>query len=264
MTSTPSVREPGDMNDIHSNDQPDRPPVPPQPTQQPPQPWQQPQQGFPHPQTPPAPPQGPPVQPPAQSPVQSPPPGGVHDDVWGVRPPVLGQPTDTPAHQGYGQQGYGQQGGYVGTGQPGPGAPSGSSRLDRGLSALQKSPLRRDTSDGIIGGVAAGIAKRMNVSPAAVRIAAVALALFFGSGIAAYLIAWALLPDEAGRTHVEQGVKGGNAQSLIITAFAGLAALGMISTLLDGLGWLVPVAVTAGIVYYVVNAAQKKDGGSTS
>lgn len=263
MTSTPSVREPGDMNDIHSNDQPDRPPVPPQPTEpgQPqPQPWQQPQQGFPHPQTPPPPPQGAPVPPPVQSPA----PGGAHDDVWGVRPPVLGQPTDTPAPQGYGAPGYGPAYGQPGHGQQGPGAPSGSSHLDRGLSALQKSPLRRDTSDGIIGGVAAGIAKRMNVSPAAVRIAAVALALFFGSGIAAYLIAWALLPDEAGRTHVEQGVRGGNAQSLIITALAGLAALGMVSTLLDGLGWLVPLAVTAGVVYYVVNAGKKKGGGPTS
>ncbi len=218
------------MNDIHSNNHDDQPPVPPQPPL-----------GGPHPQPP-------------------PPPGAAQEDVWGVRPPVLGpQPTGYGTPQGAAQgatphgatpQGYGQ-----GTG-------AGSSQLDRGLSALQRSPLRRDTSGGIVGGVASGIAKRMDVSPAVVRLAAVVLALFFGSGIAAYLIAWALMPDESGRTHVEQGVKGGSTQSLIVVVLGGLAALGMLSTILDGLGWLVPIAVTAGIVYYVVNAGKKKGDGT--
>jgi phage shock protein C len=201
----------------------------------------------PHRSTPPPPGQQPTGQQPAAAP---PPPTGapVHDDVWGVRPPALGQqPTGYPG---------------ASTPQDGPAVGGGSSRLDRGLSALHKSPLRRDTSDGIVGGVAAGIARRMNVSPVAVRLAAVALALFFGSGVAAYLIAWALLPDESGRTHVEQGVKGGNAKSLIITVLAGLAALGMLSSLLDNLSWLVPIAVTAGIVYYVVSAGRKKGEGT--
>jgi phage shock protein C len=257
MTNTPRVREPGDMNDIHSNDHADRPPAPPQPAQP-----VQPQQGFPHPQPSQGPPPPPPV-PPTAPPVQAWPSGTVQDDVWGVRPPALGpQGTSSPSQQGYGQQPYGQPG-HGQQGHPGATAAGGSSNLDRGLSALQKSPLRRDTADGIIGGVAAGIAKRMNVSPAAVRIAAVALALFFGSGIAAYLIAWALLPDESGRTHVEQGVKGGSTNSLIILALGGLAALGMVASVLDGLGWLVPIAVTAGIVYYVVNAGKKKGDGAT-
>jgi phage shock protein C len=251
------------MNDIHSNDHADRPAVPPTPAQ--PQPVQ-PQQVFPHPQPSQGPPPPPPV-PPVAPPVQPASSGTVQDDVWGVRPPALGpQATGSPAQQGYGQQGHGQQGhGQDGYGQQGPTGPTagGSSNLDRGLSALQKSPLRRDTTDGIIGGVAAGIAKRMNVSPAAVRIAAVALALFFGSGIAAYLIAWALLPDESGRTHLEQGVRGGSTNSLIVLALGGLAALGMVVSVLDGLRWLLPIAVTAGIVYYVVNAGRKKGDGTT-
>lgn len=246
------------MNDNHATSSDDqRRSTPPQAGEQPPPQAQQP------PPPPPPPPPGAPV----------------HDDVWGVRPPVLGQqpgsagaatPQDTPAtHQqspvpgqsGYGYgYGYGQQG--TGPQAGGPGTGPGSSSLDRGLSALQRSPLRRDTSAGIIGGVAAGIARRMNVSPAAVRLAFVALALFFGSGIAAYLIAWALLPDESGRTHVEQGIKGGNAQSLIVTVLGGLAALGMLSSLLDGMGWLVPIAVTAGIVWYVVSAGRKKGDGT--
>ncbi|GGK77837.1 PspC domain-containing protein [Ornithinimicrobium pekingense] len=233
------------MNDTHRNDHDDH--LPPAPPHHPPVPPQEPQ-GVPH---PPPPTFGQPA-PTA--------PGGTHDDVWGVRPPVLGQPpAGYDAAQGHGQPGYGQPG----YGQQGPTGASGTSQLDRGLSALQKSPLRRDTNDGIIGGVAAGVAKRLNISTAAARLGFIALALFFGSGIAAYLIAWALLPDESGRTHVEQGVRGGNTQSLVITVLGGIAALGMISSVLDGLGWLVPIAVTAGIVWYVVSAGRKKGDGTT-
>jgi phage shock protein C len=246
------------MNEAHGNDHDNPSPVPPQPsTPEQPQQTQHPH-GFPHPQPGPPPPPPPSYgRPAADAPVQ--------DDVWGVRPPALGpQPTSYPQDgvvQGsQGQPGYGQPG----HGSHGAGSGPGSSHLDRGLSALQKSPLRRDTDAGIVGGVAAGIAQRLNVSTAAVRLATVALALFFGSGIAAYLIAWALLPDQSGRTHVEQGVKGGNAQSLIISVLAGLAALGMVASVLDGLGWLVPVLVTAGIVGYVVHAGKKKKGDGTS
>lgn len=222
------------MSDIHRTD-PDepRPPIPPQPSA---------------PDTPaeePPPPSGAPVGPPAGT-YGAPP----QQDVWGVRPPSL----DSPAT-------YGAAGSHGSTGPGGSatGSPSGS-KLDKGFSALQKSPLRRDTDDGIIGGVAAGVAKQLNISPAAARIGTIVLSLFFGSGIAAYLIAWALLPDQTGKTHVEQGVKGGNAQSLIITVLAGLSALGMLGTIFDGLGWLVPIALTGGLVYYVVNAARKGDG----
>lgn len=208
----------------------------------------------------PAPPTGP-----APTPPPVPPPGP-QDDVWGVRPPSLGYPPQPGYGQpgqeqpGYGNPGYGQ--GQPGHGQPGPGPggpqqPDGS-QIDRGLSALRRSPLRRDTSAGVIGGVCAGIARQMGVSPAIVRIAAVALALFFGSGVAAYLLAWALLPDDAGQTHVEQGVKGGNGSSIVLLVFAGLAALSMLGSLLDSLGWLVPVGVTAAIVGYVVYASRKK------
>lgn len=186
---------------------------------------------------------------------------GPQDDVWGVRPPALndparpgdGQPADGP--HGYGQGQW--QGQDAGHGTP----PPGGSQLDRGLSALRRSPLRRDSSAGMIGGVCAGIARQLGVSPAVVRIAAVALALFFGSGVAAYLIAWALLPDDSGQTHVEQGVKGGSTGSIVLLVLAGLSALGMLGSLLESLRWLVPVAVTAAVVGYVVYAGKKGKKG---
>ncbi len=195
---------------------------------------------------------------------EPPPPGpsgaGPGDDVWGVRPPALGDqapPTGTP-HGGPSASGPGPSA----SGSGGTGSSPGSGSLDRSFSVLRRSPLRRDTSEGVIGGVCAGIARQLGVSVAAVRIATVALALFFGSGVAAYLIAWALLPDDDGDTHLEQGVKGGEGGSIALLVVAGIAALGMLGSLLDGLRWLAPVVVTAAIVAYVVHASSKKGDGS--
>lgn len=175
--------------------------------------------------------------------------------MWGVRPPALGQqpygqqPYDRPMHA---QQPYDQQG------QAGSGASGPSEHLDKGFSALQRSPLRRDTDNGVIGGVCAGIAKQLGVSAAAVRIAAVVLAFVMGSGLAAYLIAWALLPDESGSTHAEKGVRGGSTGSLVLLGIGAIAFFGIVGNVLDGLGWLLPVAVTAAIVGYVVYASKGK------
>lgn len=173
------------------------------------------------------------------------------DDVWGVRPPAL----DNPAVPGTPPPTFPHTPPPTGPGTLPP--PTGSAHLDRGFSALQRSPLRRDTSAGVVGGVCAGIARQLGVSPAAVRIAAVALALFFGSGVAAYLIAWALLPDDSGQTHAERGIKGGSTGSLLIAGLAAISALGMLASLFDSLRWLVPVAVTAAVVGYVVHSGRK-------
>lgn len=193
-------------------------------------------------------------------------PGG--EDVWGVRPPVLGgQPTDQPGYgqPGYGQPSYGQEPPYgsaaggQGPGATGPGTGSGiptNERIDRGLSALQKSPLRRDTQDGIVGGVAAGVARHLGISTGVARIATIVIALF-GGGVA-YLLAWALLPDDHGNTHVEQALKGGKGQSIVISGLAALGAIGLVAQLLDNLGWLIPIAVSVAVVAYVMNAGKKK------
>lgn len=208
--------------------------------------------------------QGRPQQPsPPPPPEQTASAAGPGDDVWGVRPPALGN---------HGQQGYGPGHSTGAPTDPPPGASTGStsgptgttpggSSLDRSFSVLKRSPLRRDTSEGVIGGVCAGIARQLGVSTAAVRVGAVVLALFFGSGVAAYLIAWALLPDDDGDTHLEQGIKGGEGSSIALLVVAGISALGMLGTLLDGLRWLAPVVVTAAIVAYVVHASSKKGDG---
>ncbi|AXH96245.1 PspC domain-containing protein [Ornithinimicrobium avium] len=189
-------------------------------------------------------------------------PGERPDDVWGVqRPPALGtQPQDMPGGSS-GSSGSSGPGSWSGGGsRSGHGPQAGPSSLDRGFAALRKAPLHRDTTQGVLGGVCAGIAQRTGVSVAAVRVATVALALFFGTGVGAYLLLWALLPDQTGTTHAEQGVRSGRAGSLAVLALGTLAGLGILATIFDGLGWLVPVAIAASVVYVVM----RKKGRSSA
>ena len=59
--------------------------------------------------------------------------------------------------------------------------------------------------NGIIGGVAAGVAKAINVDVTYVRIAFILISIFAGSGLLIYLILWAVLPREEGGSIAEDG-----------------------------------------------------------
>ena len=56
--------------------------------------------------------------------------------------------------------------------------------------------LYRSKKDKIIGGVCGGIAEYFNIDPTIIRILAVIIALAYGSGILAYLIAWIIIPEK--------------------------------------------------------------------
>jgi phage shock protein C len=62
--------------------------------------------------------------------------------------------------------------------------------------------LVRDKKNGVIGGVAAGFGRYLDVDPVLVRVAFVLLAFANGVGILAYLVGWVLIPraleEEAG------------------------------------------------------------------
>jgi phage shock protein PspC (stress-responsive transcriptional regulator) len=58
--------------------------------------------------------------------------------------------------------------------------------------------LTRSRRDRMIGGVAGGVAERLDVDPLIVRGAFVILAVAGGSGLVLYLLGWLLLPDEGG------------------------------------------------------------------
>lgn len=62
-------------------------------------------------------------------------------------------------------------------------------------------------SNGMIGGVAGGIARYLKVDPTLIRIAFVLVALFAGGGVLLYLILWVVVPKEGdGHTLAEEGL----------------------------------------------------------
>ena len=58
--------------------------------------------------------------------------------------------------------------------------------------------LTRSTSDKMLAGVSAGLARHFSLDPALVRIGFVVLTLFGGTGLALYAILWIVLPAEDG------------------------------------------------------------------
>ena len=56
--------------------------------------------------------------------------------------------------------------------------------------------LFRSRDDRVIAGVCSGLARYFRIDPTIVRIAAVALLLFGGVGVVAYLAAWLLVPED--------------------------------------------------------------------
>ena len=134
-----------------------------------------------------------------------------------------------------------------------------SSALDGVYAALRRLPARR-TDDAVLGGVCATVADRLGVAPIAVRAAAVLVALLGGVGVGIYLIAWTLLPDRTGRTHLEGGLRDGRGRSLVVLALGALAALGVLGGGLSFLAAILPelvgVVALAAVGYWVWTRAQ--------
>jgi phage shock protein C len=66
--------------------------------------------------------------------------------------------------------------------------------------------IRRSDDDRMIAGVAGGIAEHFDVDPGSVRLAFAALAVFGGSGLLFYLIAWIVIPAEDEPAYAESTV----------------------------------------------------------
>lgn len=95
----------------------------------------------------------------------------------------------------------------------------------------------------MLGGVCATIADRLDISPAAVRAVAALSVLALGVGVGLYLIAWAVLPDATGRTHLEQGLRHGRAASLLVLVLGAFAAIGVLSGGLKFLAAVLPALI---------------------
>jgi phage shock protein PspC (stress-responsive transcriptional regulator) len=89
--------------------------------------------------------------------------------------------------------------------------------------------LRRSKTDRIFAGVAGGLGNYTNIVPALIRLGWVALALLGGAGIMAYLLAWAIIPDQDGRRTIVPVL---------------LLILGLLFPIICVLTWLIPVTVT--------------------
>ncbi|WP_343318438.1 PspC domain-containing protein [Arthrobacter sp. TMP15] len=111
-----------------------------------------------------------------------------------------------------------------------------------------------------VGGVCSGLANKWGIDPVIVRGLTVVLTLFFGVGLLAYGVAWALLPEPDGRIHVEQVSRGH--WSTGMTGAALLTVLGFAGPgqgfLFDGYDSWFPwplfwIAAVAGVIYWAVN-----------
>ncbi|GGN50534.1 phage shock protein PspC (stress-responsive transcriptional regulator) [Actinoplanes campanulatus] len=94
--------------------------------------------------------------------------------------------------------------------------------------------LRRSRADRVLGGVCGGLGRYFGVDPVLLRIAAVALAL--ATGVLAYLIAWAAVPDDDGEPMPDRPRPGPNALSW----YAGLVliTLGAVLMLRLAVPWI--------------------------
>ncbi|WP_394939592.1 PspC domain-containing protein [Psychromicrobium sp. YIM B11713] len=118
-------------------------------------------------------------------------------------------------------------------------------------------------SDRWIGGVASGVAARWGIDPIIVRGIIVVASIFFGIGLLAYGLAWALLPEPDGRIHVQEVGKGTWSSGMTgATIFALLGILpfwrGLIFFNIFDSGWWFPwpliwLAGIVGVIIWAVN-----------
>ncbi|MGN6753939.1 MAG: PspC domain-containing protein [Intrasporangium sp.] len=98
--------------------------------------------------------------------------------------------------------------------------------LDGFYEALRRPGITRISDGRWFAGVAAGIARRLGVDPLVVRAGFILFGLFFGMGIALYLVAWLLMPDEKGKLPIEAALKYGDGGSIFLLVIAGISLFG--------------------------------------
>lgn len=79
--------------------------------------------------------------------------------------------------------------------------------MDKFFAAIRSTGLRRGPRR-ILGGVLGGVADKLGIDVAWVRIVFLLLALLPGPAVLAYVIAWALIPDQDGSIILEKLLSG--------------------------------------------------------
>jgi phage shock protein PspC (stress-responsive transcriptional regulator)/predicted membrane protein len=129
--------------------------------------------------------------------------------------------------------------------------------------------LRRSRADRKLVGVAGGLGRYAGVDPLIFRILFVVLAVFGGSGILLYALAWLLIPDEGkDESEGQRLVRGHTDGSTVSTVVAGVVVLilGLVfmGSVLDtgpGLGGLGALVVVGVIVALLLNRGQRPEPG---
>jgi phage shock protein PspC (stress-responsive transcriptional regulator) len=125
---------------------------------------------------------------------------------------------------------------------------SGSGFFDQ----LRSLGVRR-SSDRWVAGVCGGLARRLQVDPLLIRAGMIAL-LIFGIGFLAYLVAWALLPDEDGRIVSERAIREGDGGGIFLLVVIGLVLFGTGPVFGGPDGWwsLIGVVAVGALVWWLV------------
>lgn len=123
-----------------------------------------------------------------------------------------------------------------------------------GFDSLRNTLPPRRSDERWFGGVCSGLADRFGVDPLIVRAAFVLATLFFGFGLALYLLGWTLMPDSAGRIPLERALYEHDAGSVVLSLVTAVVALsagplwahagrlggpGVLLVVLVGVGWWV-------------------------
>jgi phage shock protein PspC (stress-responsive transcriptional regulator) len=117
--------------------------------------------------------------------------------------------------------------------------------------------LTRSSTDSIIGGVAGGLGRHLNIDPLAVRITFVILTFAGGLGLIAYLLCLVFIPtDDPSAPPLKWGV----ARTLGL----GLIVVAALAILLPGWLWgpQLPLLLVAGAVVFLLVRMTREDGGS--
>lgn len=117
-----------------------------------------------------------------------------------------------------------------------------------------------------VGGVCSGLGERWGVDPVIVRGLVVVLTLFFGIGLLAYGVAWALLPEPDGRIHVEEVGRGhwstGMTGAAVVTML-GLGGSGSGAFDNHNDGWslwsILWIGAAIWVIYWALNRNKPKD-----
>ncbi len=179
----------------------------------------------------------------------------------GSQPPLepsssrpFGPAASSPADSGSTHSGSTQFG-------PARGQSSGGHSTDDFFHRIRSAGAVRPDDSRWFAGVATGLARRWDLDPIFVRGIFVALAFFGGIGVVFYGLAWLLLPQEDGRIHLQEAMRGHFSAGFVGALLLSLTMLGGGSGPWDGgwFGWGFPgsLILTAVVVFGIWWAAKQ-------